>query len=293
MHELPELDVYAPTTLRDAVTYLSGKGRGSALLAGGTWLIPRMRRKGTRIKRIIDLSGLHDLHYVRRTGMTIKIGGLTTISELVAADAFDGKYACFKALGRLFGVEATRNMATVAGNLAAEEEGDLVGILHALDGRVVVQSARGRRIADPTNLGLAEDEMIVEVKLAALRGRVATWFDKFEKRRGGGKGIATTTILLRMSGNRKVDEVKIVVSRARGNKMGRAYVAESELRRKVFNDDVLRRALDGLESDIEPSGDFRGSARFRKEIAKVMVKEGVSKCVQSLINGPEVPEVET
>ena len=288
MHELPEFEVYTPSTLEEALAHLSSEGRGSMLLAGGTSLIPRMRKRGVSVKRMVDLSSLRSLHYVRKSGKTIIIGGLTTISELVASEVFDNRYRCFTALGNLFGSEATRNMATVAGNLAASDEGDFVQILYALDGKVVVQSAKGKRMAEPMNLGLAPDEMITEVQFPALEGPVSTSFGKFEKRKGGGKGIVTTTILVRLGKNRTIEDVRIVVSGARGRKIGRSRKAESWLRGKFVDGGAVGHALDALESEIEPTGDFRGSSRFRKEIAKVMVNEGLSQCLEQLTDRPQI-----
>jgi CO/xanthine dehydrogenase FAD-binding subunit len=293
LHELPDFEVHTPSTLGEALTYLAGEGKGSMLLAGGTSLIPRMRRRGIGVKRVVDLSGLRDLRYIRRTQKTIRIGGLTTISELVTADILDDRYRCFKRLGRQFGVEATRNMATVGGNLAVGPEGDLVEILHALDGRVIIRSARGERIAEPTNLGLAEDEVIVEVQFPELEGLVSTWFNKFDRRRENGMGIITTTILVKLRDDRTVEDVRIVVHRARGREIGRARGAESQLREKVADSDTIGRALDTLESEIEPEGDFRGSSRFRKEVTKAMVKEGLAKCLETLTDGRETAGVES
>ena len=291
MHELPEFDVYTPSTLGEALTYLAGEGKGSRLLAGGTSLIPTMRRRGMRVQRVVDLSGLGDLRYIRRTRKTIRIGGLTTISELATTDVLDDRYRCFKRLGHQFGVEATRNMATVAGNLAVGAEGDLVEILHALDGRVVIRSARGERIAEPTDLGLEEDEVIVEVQFAELEGLVSTWFNKFDRRKENGMGVITTTTLVKLKDDRTVEDVRIAVHRARGKKIGRARGAESQLRGKVADSDALGRALDALESEIEPAGDFRGSSRFRKEVTKAMVKEGLAKCLERLTDGRETAGV--
>jgi len=285
LHELPEFEVYTPSTLRDAVTYLSAEGSGAKLLAGGTSLIPRMKKRGISVKRVVDLSGLKGLHYVRRTGKTIKIGGLTTISELVASDVFDERYDCIRALGRLFGSQATRDMATVAGNLAAGEQGDLVQILCALDGKVVVESANGRRLADPTKPGLGEDEVITEIQIPALQGPVSTSFGKFDKRKGGGKGVVTTAILVRSGKGRTIEDIRIVVSGARGRSIGRARKAESRLKGRVADAEAVQRALDALKSEIEPAGDFRGSSRFRKEIAGVMVKDGLMHCLDRLRGG--------
>ena len=282
MHELPEFDVYTPSSLGEALTFLSGEGRGSRILAGGTSLIPEMRKEGTRVRRVVDLSGLSSLHYVRRKEKTIRIGGLTTIKELTEANVLDDRYCCFKRLGHDFGFATTRNMATVGGNLAAGADGDLAEILLALDGRVIIQNAKGERAARPTDVSLAEDELIVEVRFSDLKGPVSTWFNKFEKRNRNGGGGITTTTMVKLKDDRTVEDVRIAVSRARGKKTGRARGAESELRGGVADSKNIGRALDKLESEIHPAGDYRGSSHFRKEVTRAMVKEGLAKCLEKL-----------
>ena len=286
MHELPQFDVYAPSKLGEALSYLSGEGRGSRLLAGGTWLIPAMRKEGTRVERVVDLSGLSNLSYVRRSQNLLRIGALTTISGLADSDILDGRYCCFKRLGRLFGSAATRNMATVGGNLAAGAPGDLAEILAVLEGRVIIHNARRKRVASPTALRLAGDEMIVEVQFADLKGHTATWFNKFEKRKQGGAGLVTTTTLLRLRDRRTVGDVRIALSRIRGKETGRAEKAEAQLRGKAANPENIQRALVALESEMHPAGDYQGSSRFRKKIAVAMVREGLEKCLERLDQAP-------
>jgi CO/xanthine dehydrogenase FAD-binding subunit len=282
MQELPEFEVFTPSTLGDVLTFLSGKGKGSKLLAGGTTLIPGMRQEGVRVSKVVDLSGLGELRYIRRTGGTIRVGGLTTIDELAAADLLDERYYCLKRMRYLFGSLATRNMATVGGNLAAGPEGDLAEILLALDGRVAVRSASGGRVAGPADLELAEDEVIVEAQFDELEGRVATWFNKLEKRRENRRGITKTTTLLRLSDDGTVANARIAVSRAKGKRVGRATMAESELVGRVPDGGAIRRALDTLESEIAPAGDHLGSARFRKSVTRAMVGEGLANCLKEL-----------
>jgi len=282
LHELPEFEVYAPSSLGEALTYLSGEGRGARLLAGGTSLIPDMRKEGIRVRRVVDLSGLSNLRYVRRTQNTIRIGSLTTIRELTEAKILDDRYCCFKRLEHSFGFVTTRNMATVGGNLAAGADGDLAVILLALEGRAIIRNAKGERTAEPTNLALAEDEVIVEVQFADLKGLVSTWFNKFEKRNENGKAGITTTTVLKLKNNRIVEDVRIAVSRARGKESGRVPGAESELRGRTADAESIGRALDKVESEIDPAGDYRGSPRFRRRVARAMVKEGLAKCLEEL-----------
>jgi len=282
MQELPEFEVFTPSTLGEVLTFLSGKGKGSKLLAGGTTLIPGMRQEGVRVSKVVDLSGLGELRYIRRAGGTIRVGGLTTIDELATTDLLDGRYNCFKRMKNLFGSLATRNMATVGGSLAAVPEGDLAEILLALDGRVVIRSASGGRVAGPVELELAEDEVIVEAQFDELEGLVATWFNKLDKRRENRRGIVTTTTLLSLSDDGTVADARIAVSRARGEKVGRATGAESELEGRVPREGAIRRALDTLESEIAPTGDYLGSARFRKSVTRAMVGEGLANCLKEL-----------
>ncbi|HMD79532.1 MAG TPA: FAD binding domain-containing protein, partial [Nitrososphaerales archaeon] len=202
--------------------------------------------------------------------------------ELVTTDLLDGRYNCFKRMRYLFGSLATRNMATVGGSLAAVPEGDLAEILLALDGRVVIRSAGGGRVAGPAELELAEDEVIVEAQFDELEGLVATWFNKLEKRRENRRGILTTTTLLSLSDDGTVADARIAVSRAREKKVGRATGAESELEGRVPGEGAIRRALDTLESEIAPAGDYLGSARFRKSVTRAMVGEGLANCLEQL-----------
>ena len=282
LHELLEFDVYAPSTLGEALTYLSGEGKGSRVLAGGTSLIPEMRKEVSRVTRVVDLSGLSDLRYVRKTQSTIRVGGLTTIRELAEAKIFDDRYCCFRRLEHDLGFVSTRNMATVGGNLAAGADGDLAEILLALDGQVVIRNAKSERTAEPTNLDLAEDELVVEVRFSDLKRPVSTWFNKFEKRKENGKGGITTTTLMKLKDDRTVEDVRIAVSRARGRKTGRVAGAESELRGRTPDAENIGRALDRLVAEIDPAGDFRGSSRFRKLVTRAMVKEGLGKCLEKL-----------
>jgi carbon-monoxide dehydrogenase medium subunit len=288
LHELPDFEVYTPSTLGEVLTYLSGAGKGSWLLAGGTKLIPEMRREAVRVQKVVDLSGVSDLRYIRRAGKTIRIGGLTTINQLLTTDRLDGRYRCFRMLGRHFGGVATRNMATVGGNLAAGSEGDLTEILLALDGRVTIRSAKGERAAEPAELGLAGDEVIVEARFEEPEGPVSTWFNKFEKRRQRGTGVITTTTLVKLGDDKTMEDVRIAVSRARGKEVGRVRGAESELKGKVTEARTIGRALDALESEIDPEGDYLGSVRFRKQVTRAMVREGLEQCLNELRNEREM-----
>ena len=85
-----------------------------------------------------------------------------------------------------------------------------------------------------------------------------------------------------------MEDVRIAVSRARGKEVGRVRGAESELKGKVTEARTIGRALDALESEIDPEGDYLGSVRFRKQVTRAMVREGLEQCLNELRNEREM-----
>ena len=70
-------------TLDEAVSLGSG---GADYLAGGHSLIPAMKLRLSEPGTLVDISGIDDLKGINREGDTIKIGALTTHSEVASSD---------------------------------------------------------------------------------------------------------------------------------------------------------------------------------------------------------------
>ena len=120
---------------------------GGQILAGGTDFFPSLGDRpvtGT----VVDISGLGELKGVVKQPKHIRIGGLTTWTEVVKTPlprGFDG----LKAAAREIGGIQIQNRATVAGNLCnASPAADSVPPLLTLDADVELVSQAGvRRVA--------------------------------------------------------------------------------------------------------------------------------------------------
>ncbi len=131
-----------PKTLDAALHVLAQDG--GQILSGGTDFFPALGDRPAP-DRVIDISGLTEIKGIAVEADHIRIGGLTTWSELVATPL----PRCFDALksaAREIGGIQIQNRGTVAGNLCnASPAADSVPPLLALDAEVELVSEAGTR----------------------------------------------------------------------------------------------------------------------------------------------------
>ena len=119
---------------------------GGQILAGGTDFYPSL---GERLPQghVVDITALGEIRGVSIEEQWVRIGGLTTWSEVIRAPlprCFDALKAAAREVGS-FGTDL-QNRGTVAGNLCnASPAADGVPPLLALDAEVELASAAGRR----------------------------------------------------------------------------------------------------------------------------------------------------
>jgi 4-hydroxybenzoyl-CoA reductase subunit beta len=111
MMRLPWFEHRAPNTLAEAARMLAGEGPDAALIAGGTDLLPNMKRRQMAPKVLISLSGVEEL---RRNGKTYGAG--MTLTQIVHSNAPN---ALRQAAHQVATVHL-RNMGTLGGNLCLD-----------------------------------------------------------------------------------------------------------------------------------------------------------------------------
>lgn len=168
---LTRFDYVSPTTLPDAIGLLSEPG--SLPIAGGHHLLTRLRRREIRVERLVDLTRIADLRGIAGTaGGGVRIGALTTLTELLGKDA--GRGSLTDALSQL-GDRQSRNRATVGGQLASGRPGnDLVAALLTQDTTVSLAGRAGTRqvplaeLLDGPRPALRPAELIVSIELGPV-----------------------------------------------------------------------------------------------------------------------------
>jgi 4-hydroxybenzoyl-CoA reductase subunit beta len=117
---LPRLDYLRPRSIEEA-TELAARNPGAMFIAGGTDLVPNLKRRQFDVTTLISLNALPNSREVGgdvRRGVTIGAGA--TLDELAHHQALDGT---FRALAQACGLVSTpqvRYMGTLGGNLLVD-----------------------------------------------------------------------------------------------------------------------------------------------------------------------------
>jgi CO/xanthine dehydrogenase FAD-binding subunit len=167
----PPFDYVAPGTIAGALATL---GEDAKALAGGQSLVPLLNFRLARPATLVDLNGIDELAYLRKSGGTLRIGAMTRQAALLRSSVVERGWPLLARAVAQVAHPAIRNRGTVGGSVAhADPAAELPVALTALDARFHARSAeRGTRTiaaADlfqaPLMTALAPDELLVEIEV--------------------------------------------------------------------------------------------------------------------------------
>ena len=122
MIRLPRFSYVAPKTIAEAAARLAdaaSSAGGAMLVAGGTDLIPNMKRRQQVPATVIGLRGVADLR-ARRVNGSITLGAMTTLTSMVRDTELRAKCAGLVQAAAQVATPHLRNMATIGGNLCLD-----------------------------------------------------------------------------------------------------------------------------------------------------------------------------
>src|SRR5437660_8564509 len=120
MMRLPLFDFRAPRTLEEAARILDGERANAMPLAGGTDLLPNMKRRQQVPKTLMGLSRIPDLHQTELGDSGSRLGACLTLSEVAADPRFRNGLMALAQAASFVATPQIRNMATLGGNLCLD-----------------------------------------------------------------------------------------------------------------------------------------------------------------------------
>ncbi len=106
-----------PENLKELVAFLAKADGQRVILAGGTDLFSLLKDEILNPEIIVDLSRLKELFGLRQEKEALRIGALTTISELASSPIVQKNFFGLKQAAQSIGSPQLRNVGTVGGNL--------------------------------------------------------------------------------------------------------------------------------------------------------------------------------
>lgn len=249
-----------PRTLPDALAMLRDEGPLTPL-AGCTDLYVGLQFGTVREQRFIDLWPLTELRGITSEGSLLRIGSLTTFTDLIQSPLVRRRLPMLVAAAREVGGRQIQNRATIGGNIAnASPAGDSLPVLAACDAAIVLRSLSGERRV-PFNefyTGYRATVRRVDELIAAL---------EIPKVEG--------TQYWRKVGTRRAQAIsKVMCAAVRGPtvRVALGSVAPTVLRLPkteavLTNGGSIEAAQEALRAEIAPIDDIRSTAAYRRAVA--------------------------
>jgi 4-hydroxybenzoyl-CoA reductase subunit beta len=120
MMRLPLFEYRAPRTLEEAARILDGEGTSAMPLAGGTDLLPNMKRRQQVPQTLMSLRHIKSLTQVQLSDSGSRLGACLTLSDIAEDQRFrNGMMALVQAASQV-ATPQIRNMATLGGNICLD-----------------------------------------------------------------------------------------------------------------------------------------------------------------------------
>ena len=120
MMRLPLFDFRVPRGLDEAARILDGEGGKAMPLAGGTDLLPNMKRRQQVPKTLMSLRYIEELNRVELNGSGARLGACVTLADIAADKRFRSGLTALAQAASFVATPQIRNMATLGGNLCVD-----------------------------------------------------------------------------------------------------------------------------------------------------------------------------
>lgn len=270
----------------DALDILAEHGERARLIAGGTDLILELER-GVRkgIDILVDISRIPGLDTILLDEEdTIHLGPLVTHNDCVASRLIVERGFPLAQAAWQVGAPQIRNRGTVAGNLVtASPANDTIPPLMALEAKVKLRSKVGERTIPLASFYsgvrrtvMRPDEMLVDISFPALKADQRGAFLKIGLRRAQAIAVVNATVIFTQETgdpryNGRLRDVRISLGSVAPT-IVRAQEAESFLEGNSLEDATINQAALFSSRAARPISDLRGSAEYRTEMVRVVVR---------------------
>ena len=279
-------DYQEPATLKKALALMEKHGDDARVIAGGTSLLIMMRQRLLTPKVLISLGRIprfDRISYNGNDGLRIAAGARHRDIEL--SPAVKKHYPLLQETFRKVAQPRIRNMGTVGGNLAAGDPlTDPGASLIALDAEVTLTGSRGQRrirldefFIDYYQTALEPGELLTDIHVPPP-DRPGWSHIKFTPRSVEDFATVGVAVTLRTQ-NGTCDDVRIGLNSV-GSTIVRARKAEAVLRGKAIDEQSLKDSGEVAASECDPVDDNRGSADYKLQLVKVLVRRGVQEAYQ-------------
>ena len=282
---LPRFEYERPGTVDEALSLL-GEYRGEArVLAGGTDLIPALRRREIpKPGRVIDLKGIPGLDAVSfGPSSGLNLGPLATISAVARSPIIAGRFSALSQAALSMASPQVRNRGTIAGNICmAVPSADSAPALLALNASVTLKGPAGERVVPidlfftgPRKTIMGDDELLSGIEIPEPAASSRSVYLKLSPRHSMDLAVVGVAAWGQIE-NGICKEVRIALGAVAPTPI-RAPGAEAILRGRPVTRELIDEAARNALAQCSPVDDHRASQEYRCDMVYVMTRRALAR----------------
>ncbi len=282
---MQEFDYLRASSMEEAVRLLAE--HGGRVIAGGTDVLPQLRRGNITSDVFVDISRLEELRFIRERQGWVEIGALTTYAEILESGDLREAAPSLVEAAATVGCPQTRNRGTIGGNIAnASPAGDMLPPLLTYEARAhIIRNGKKEVIpledlfTGPGETILAGEGIIHSVSFRPLRKDEDSVYLKLGNRKGMNIAVASVALKVRLPSPDRIRKAWIALGSVAPMPV-RSPHAEKMLEGAKVGEEAMERAARAVREDISPISDVRASAERREEAAAVLLKRALRTVVE-------------
>ncbi len=256
-----------PESVDEAQAQLNRYGADAKVIAGGQSLIPLMRLRLSHPSALVDIGRIPGLNQVRRDNGSVEIGALARHVDIQRNETLKATLPILVEMANDIGDNQVRNLGTIGGVIAhGDSAGDYNALALMLDAEIVTNKRRHQArdfFRNVFTTALEHDEVVTAVRFPVTTGRFA--YTKF-RRRLYDWAMAGVAVQETSTGWR-VGYVNLAPTPRRGAAVEQAIAGGA----------TPADAAARCDSDIDPTGDVRATAEYKRHLAQVLTARTIEQ----------------
>jgi carbon-monoxide dehydrogenase medium subunit len=284
--------LHEPTSLNDACNLLAKYGKAAKVIAGGTDILPDLKRGALKVEHLVSVSKLEELKKITKNDDELWIGSAVTLNEVADSEVVKNHLLVISEAASAMASTQIRNMATIGGNIgSANSCADMPPSLIAAGAFVLVAGPDGDRKAplDTFFLGmrrtvLKQGELIVKIAIPRLPKGSGISYKRVIPREANAPAVAS--VASRIDLRDDVIDDGIIVLGAVAPSTYIAKKASGLLRGKTPDEALFKRAAVAAAKESKPIDDIRGSKQYRRDLVEALTMRSLQEaCLRAKEGG--------
>ena len=281
----PPFDYERPADTNAALASLASHGGRAKVLAGGQSLLAMLNLRLVSPERLIDVSRLNELKYIRVAGNELRIGALTTHNTVLKSADVTTHCPIIAEAYRHVSHHSVRNRGTIGGSLCHNDPAaEMPLVVNLLGASLVARCKNGERViaADHFFRGsfetvLEDNELLTEIRVPIPAKGHGWSFQEVSQRKGDFALVATAALLTLENGTCR--NVRLGFRNV-GERVSRLTAVEAQIEGQTPSERLFSAAASAAMKAVEPPSDLHADADYRRDLVKALTERVLDKAVE-------------